>query len=1235
MPRPLLLRLFVFALGVGSTAAATPQVGKCADDSVGLDIAAYTAGTASTATCIPENAFTGYAGDIELTGDDCNSLKRIESTAFSDMTGKLTINCTLDKLTNVGKGAFRSASNLSTIVLSHALLLEEVDDDAFLYFRGMLQVSGAFPALARIGEEAFGGPQTGWASPRSTIVLSNLLLLEIIDDSAFAFFGGRITISGAFPALTRIGDEAFAYLNSQLSISIACASLEGNLTFGNDVFHRTDAGSDTTFQTPCGAPACTDSTAVLLAGGGQCSQPEVEQQYQGYLGTSVFTGECKTHCCATTTAATVDNCATECSSSGGLCYPPLTLAGSAAGETWTAANATKLDLKARLEQGKAFLFNDLPASPLFKLAGRGRGAHSNVVSTSDEFNATAVDTSQLRVIVRWAETKDASKTYDQYIGRSPPVPLESDPATILVSAETDAAAAAVPGGPFYAQERTGYMFAAPGKVGNYTAWILIEDPAGVKNANSTLHSLKHAEVWNQATVAVWKFEVFPKPPPFKVTGYSRGGAAGTSTDGARAKPTLSYITAKEPRLRCILGETYRIAPIVNLQTENGAEGKVQFTLQGAPPGVFVEADTGEILAAPTEPTDSVDNGPQMVNATLYAVDADGEKAPIETIFIAVQKRDTENPANGPNGQACAHGGQALDDPDRLVDGSFSCDCTGTLHEGQNCELGIDTEVPTNGPNAKACEHGGLQADRIKHDGNFTCDCTNTKYGGENCEIETVAAFSPTANVGSTVGGLVGGFVAFLVLVAAVYKWRVRQLSLRVFDFEQQLAVMTEAGELEAVLDGSGGPRIPREIKRSHVTPTQKVGSGAFGEIWKAVLNETSVGGVPGYLVAVKTSQDATGDGADEIRREALVMAQVVSHANVVALIGVVTSGVPLMIVLSLCENGSLLSCLKDKKFEGQTPGASGGGYSAPSSAVSLKIALEIANGMHHLVKANFVHRDLAARNVLVNSMLVCQIADFGLSRGIGPKSPDNEDAKEYYTSHGSSFPVRWTAPEAIETSKFSQATDVWSFGVVLLEVTSGGRRPYNDQNNKTVIQGVVGGHRAPRPQPGCTVAIYNEVMLKCWEENPKARPTFHDLIAIVEQQLQAVQAAAAEEAANASYDFPDGHTTDQGGAGASEDYLEPGVQVQVQVQVQTAWAPPLGEPEYEIEPPTTEPEYEIEPPTATVLLADGVDADGYQRPVAGDGNRGGAAAAPTAAASSGRVYTLANQGGASMAPLSI
>jgi len=216
----------------------------------------------------------------------------------------------------------------------------------------------------------------------------------------------------------------------------------------------------------------------------------------------------------------------------------------------------------------------------------------------------------------------------------------------------------------------------------------------------------------------------------------------------------------------------------------------------------------------------------------------------------------------------------------------------------------------------------------------------------------------------------------------------------------------------------------------------------------------------------------------------------------VSLIGVVTSGVPLLLAISMCENGSLLALLKDRKLKTKSE-------RMPAFTVGdrIKFGIDTAKGMAHLTAASFVHRDLAARNVLVDALMNCKVADFGLARGIagaraGPDTSEDGDEEEYYRSRTGTFPVRWTSPEAMQTMRFSEATDVWSFGITLIEVFTDGGKPYAGMANAAVITKVQGGYRAEQPSM-CPDEMY-AVMLACWASKPADRPTFANLVTTLE-----------------------------------------------------------------------------------------------------------------------------------------
>lgn len=257
-----------------------------------------------------------------------------------------------------------------------------------------------------------------------------------------------------------------------------------------------------------------------------------------------------------------------------------------------------------------------------------------------------------------------------------------------------------------------------------------------------------------------------------------------------------------------------------------------------------------------------------------------------------------------------------------------------------------------------------------------------------------------------------------------------------------------------------------EINLSELQMDRELGKGQFGVVQLALFRNQ-------YYVAVKMMRDGMME-EDSFVEEAKVMAEL-NHRNLIRLYGVVTRQRPICIVTEFMENGCLLEYIRAHfhALKGR-----------PLELVS--ICYQVCDAMAYLEAKNFIHRDLAARNCLVGRQQIVKVCDFGLARFVVDD--------EYTSSQGSKFPIKWAAPEVLNYTKFSSKSDVWSFGILMWEVYSGGKAPYPGMGNVEVVENVVKGERLDRPRQ-CPHDVHN-IMRTTWEMSPENRPSFAELMHI-------------------------------------------------------------------------------------------------------------------------------------------
>uniref|UniRef100_A0A7N6BQI7 Tyrosine-protein kinase n=1 Tax=Anabas testudineus TaxID=64144 RepID=A0A7N6BQI7_ANATE len=293
----------------------------------------------------------------------------------------------------------------------------------------------------------------------------------------------------------------------------------------------------------------------------------------------------------------------------------------------------------------------------------------------------------------------------------------------------------------------------------------------------------------------------------------------------------------------------------------------------------------------------------------------------------------------------------------------------------------------------------------------------------------------------------------------------------------------------AVIRGGFENQEPAQFEERHLIFLQQLGKGNFGSV--EMCRYDPLQDNTGEVVAVKKLQHSTAEHIRDFEREIEILKSL-QHENIVKYKGVCYSAGRrnLRLIMEYLPFGSLRDYLMKNRER-------------IDHKKLVHYTSQIAKGMEYLSSKRYIHRDLATRNILVESELRVKIGDFGLTKVLP------QDKEYYMVKEPGESPIFWYAPESLTESKFSVASDVWSFGVVLYELFTHSDKNSsppavfmsmmgNDKQGQLIVYHLIellkSGSRLPQPLDCPTeVGTHAPIMEECWHNDPSLRPSFKEL----------------------------------------------------------------------------------------------------------------------------------------------
>ncbi|KAH9737061.1 protein kinase domain-containing protein [Citrus sinensis] len=342
--------------------------------------------------------------------------------------------------------------------------------------------------------------------------------------------------------------------------------------------------------------------------------------------------------------------------------------------------------------------------------------------------------------------------------------------------------------------------------------------------------------------------------------------------------------------------------------------------------------------------------------------------------------------------------------------------------------------------------------------------------------------------GGILAAIVVGAVASAVAITAAVTLLVMRRHAR---YQHSLSRKRLSTKISMKIDGVKGFKFKElAMATAYFSSSTQVGQGGYGKVYKGILSDNTT-------VAIKRAEEGSLQGQNEFLTEIKLLSRL-HHRNLVSLLGYCDEEGEQMLVYEFVPNGTLRDWLSGRTRENL------------NFAMRLRVALDSAKGilyLHTEAHPPVFHRDIKASNILLDSNLNAKVADFGLSR-LAPVLDDEGTMPTHVSTIVKGTPG-YLDPEYFLTHKLTDKSDVYSLGVVLLELLTGMQpishgknivREVNVARDSGMVFSIIDNRMGSYPSE--CVERFVTLALRCCHDKPEHRPSMSDVVRELENILK-------------------------------------------------------------------------------------------------------------------------------------